>query len=1135
MQTSTLLFRNLTYYWRTNLAVVLGVATAVAVLAGALLVGDSVRASLRDLFLLRLGAADHAVSSAGFFREKLADDIQSHDRFNEAFKGACPLIALDGLVTHEKSGRRASGVKVYGVDDRFWKFHGREGQVKSPGDREARFSPDLARELGSEAGDSILLRVEKPSAIPAGSLHGRKDDLGRTIRLSAREALQAAELGEFSLRPQQGTVRAVFVSLARLQKDIQQPGKVNTILLSEKSGEQSTKLELIGKILKDTFSLEDLNVKLRVLDEQRGIALESESSIINDALFESAQSAAASAKMTVSPVLSYLANSIRTGEREVPYSLVTAITSDSFEALKHTDVSQSQLPPIVLNQWAASELNAKTGDTITLEYYLWKEEGQLSTQTAQFRLAGVVEIKGEAADRDLVPNYPGITETQNLSDWDPPFPVDLKRVRPSDEDYWHKYRTTPKAFIPLEKGQQLWQSRFGKLTSLRLLPPHGDDSQSYLEPFKQSLRAALDPTETGFVIYPARVEGIEASRGATDFGEYFVYFSFFLVISALLLTGLFFKLGIEQRLREIGTLQALGFPAAKIRSLFLREGLVLASLGSILGIVAALGYGGLMMYGLRTWWVGAVGTTMLSLHVSPRSLAFGGAGGIFAALCCIVWTLRMIRHASPRSLLVGTVNADLLTEGKTINKKLSPRLRVSASRAAAAFALFGMLLLLGASSGWVGQTAGFFGAGAMLLVAFLCFEYAWLKARMRKLLSGNGWWPVSRMGFRNATYRPGRSILSIALIASASFVIVAVDAFRRDNRDTTLDRKSGSGGFPLLAESLLPLHHDPNTAEGREALTLTAQKGFNPASVSFTRFRVRKGDDASCLNLYQPRNPRILAPSDDFIGSDRFQFQDSLAKTNEEKENPWLLLGNELADGSVPIIADANSMTYALHLKLGDEISLAQSDGSVARLRLVGALEDSLFQGELLMSEKNFLRLFSDQGGYSFFLLDTDPQESATVAGVLEAQLSDFGFDVTATAERLASFHRVENTYLSTFQALGGLGLVLGTIGLAIVLLRNVLERRREMALLRAVGYNSKHFTLMVITENAFLVCCGLMTGMLSALLAIAPAFFSRRGHFSTLSLGLLMLMVLVTGLIASVAATIAALRSPLLPALRAE
>src|SRR4029453_17472205 len=111
----------------------------------------------------------------------------------------------------------------------------------------------------------------------------------------------------------------------------------------------------------------------------------------------------------------------------------------------------------------------------------------------------------------------------------------------------------------------------------------------------------------------------------------------------------------------------------------------------------------------------------------------------------------------------------------------------------------------------------------------------------------------------------------------------------------------------------------------------------------------------------------------------------------------------------------------------------------------------------------NFLRLFPDQGGYSLFLLDEAAGSTSSAAGMLEEQLSEFGFDVVSTAERLASFHRVENTYLSTFQTLGGLGLILGTLGLATVLLRNVLERRREVAVLRAVGYKSGHFSFMLM------------------------------------------------------------------------
>ena len=234
------------------------------------------------------------------------------------------------------------------------------------------------------------------------------------------------------------------------------------------------------------------------------------------------------------------------------------------------------------------------------------------------------------------------------------------------------------------------------------------------------------------------------------------------------------------------------------------------------------------------------------------------------------------------------------------------------------------------------------------------------------------------------------------------------------------------------------------------------------------------------------------------------------------------------------MIADANSMTYVLHLKLGDEFVLNRTEGPV-RLRLVGALSDSVFQSELLMSEKNFLRLFPDQQGYRFFLIDAPESDLSAISATLEDRLSDYGFDAVPTSERLADFHRVENTYLSTFQMLGGLGLVLGTLGLAAVLLRNVFERRKELALLRAVGYNSTHFTQMVFAENALLLCLGLVTGAVCALLAIAPVFFARGGTLPNISMGFLLLAVLISGLTASLVATWAALKSPLIPALKAE
>jgi ABC-type antimicrobial peptide transport system permease subunit len=202
----------------------------------------------------------------------------------------------------------------------------------------------------------------------------------------------------------------------------------------------------------------------------------------------------------------------------------------------------------------------------------------------------------------------------------------------------------------------------------------------------------------------------------------------------------------------------------------------------------------------------------------------------------------------------------------------------------------------------------------------------------------------------------------------------------------------------------------------------------------------------------------------------------------------------------------------------------------------VGALRDSIFQRELVMSQEHFLTLFPEQEGYHLLLVETPAGRAPDIASRIEDALTDLGADATGTSERLAEFHRVENTYLSTFQTLGGLGLLLGTVGLATVLLRNVIERRHELALLGAIGYRRSHFLLMATAENALLLTAGLVTGAVCAGLAIAPAIAERGGRIPLSSGGALLLFaVFVTGLLSSMIATRAVVGGPLLSSLRSE
>jgi putative ABC transport system permease protein len=1122
MKLKGLIFRNLLYFWRTNLAIIAGVGIAVAVLSGALLVGQSVRDSLRQLLNQRIGSTDYLVTSSRFFGEAIAES---------PFAGfeTCPLIFLKGVVYREETGVQVHQVNVYGIDERFWKFHGMDSQP-SPVDRTAVVGRALAQQLDSRRGDNLLLRVENPQAIPREWLYGRRDTVGRTIRLNCGEMLSENQLGEFELRPSQGTVFSIFVPLKRLQKDLSQPARINALLMSRR--DPSRGVRSIRDELATRCTLSDLGLKLRDLPSGTGFSLESDRIILDDFTSLAAVEAAKESGLAYSPLYTYLANSIRIRGREIPYSVMTAadlgrgaLAGIRIDAgLNPQSAQRTQEKSIWLTDWAVRDLRASIGDAVEVDYYLWQETGQLVTRTAHFRLSGIVPLAGNL-DASFAPKIPGVTEARSISAWDPPFPLELNRIRRQDEDFWDRYKATPKAFVSLAEGQNLWHNRFGNLTAVRMTLPAGMKLEDARTRFSASLLRRLDPEKSGFSFTSVREQGLAASRGTTDFGEYFVYFSFFLIAAAILLASQFFKLMVEQRAREIGILNAAGFKLRTLQRIFLLEGISLSAAGSILGLFGAIAYAWLMVFGLRTWWIGAVGTRRLSLHISWPDIFTGIAGGIFFSALAILWTLRALRRNSPRLLLSGVLE--------------SPGIKVKRVRTLSACALISLvlaiLLVILSFIGKMDQMAGFFGSGFLLLISLLCATAVFLRRREPTQIHGTGWRSFLRLGIRNAMHRPGRSLLCASLIASATFIIISMEAFRQDLHDISLEANSGTGGYPLLAESALPIVQDPNSRQGREALGLFEIENPGPGGLRFTSFRERSGDDVSCLNLYAPQEPKILGVPRTFIDAGRFSFQDSASSNELQRKNPWLLLEPSGNDDVIPAIADANTIQYILHLSLGSEVLVRRDDGSQARLRLVAALHDSIFQGELLIADTAFLHLFPEHQGYRFFLLDVPPSRAAEIRKSLQEALSDWGFSVESSQDRLSSYHRVENTYLSTFQSLGALGLVLGTFGLAAILLRNVLERRSELALLRATGYSKTVLSSIIVLENVVLLCWGLISGTICAFLAVAPALQSRGANFPFMMAGLILVLVFSAGLISSLTAVVVAVRSPLIPALNSE
>jgi len=297
---------------------------------------------------------------------------------------------------------------------------------------------------------------------------------------------------------------------------------------------------------------------------------------------------------------------------------------------------------------------------------------------------------------------------------------------------------------------------------------------------------------------------------------------------------------------------------------------------------------------------------------------------------------------------------------------------------------------------------------------------------------------------------------------------------------------------------------------------------------------VHDGDDASCFNLNRAQTPRLLGVQPElFQIRGAFEFADMSEEA--KKQNGWRLLDGGKSKNVVPAIGDYATITWALGKSVGDELEYTDEKGRSFRLRLVGMIRSSVLQGSLVVSEHEFVRLYPSEDGYRVFLADVPEKKVQAVAETLSSALKDFGLELTPAAERLAEFSAVENTYLSIFQLLGGLGLVLGSVGLGLVVLRNVLERRSELAMLQAVGFSKAVLRQMIFYEHSGLMLAGLMCGVVAALVAVLPALRSPGAKMPYFSLALTTAAIAASGLIWIRIATASALSGKLLDALRNE
>ena len=1092
----TLVLNSFRFYARSHVGTLLGVAVGAMVLVGAMLVGESVRGSLRDMAAARLGQVQLALPSGDrLFRadlaKRLADDLHT---------ATAATLQLPGVAKRPDDKWRANNVVVMGVDAAFWKLALEPPNFTDIPKGAVVLNERLARQLRVEKGDVVNLSVHNPSQLSRDAPMAPIEDATASIgQLNVHAIVNDRQFGRFSLQASQIPPHTAFVPLGQLQSEIDKSGMANLMLVADAAD------DVAQAALAKHWQLADAQAQLIELPDGNGIELRTPRIFLEPPLAKAARAVAPEAK----PVLTYFVNKIQLGDKSIPYSMVAAL--DGFAPGK-----------IWLNQWAADDLQAKVDDEVELSFYTVGTTRQLEERTAKFTVGGVIAMDDPRADRTLMPQFPGMTDSENCADWDTGLPMDLDAIRDKDEDYWDEYKGTPKAFISLASGQEIWSNRFGDLTAVRF---DATDKAA----LGRALLGKLTPADTGLAFRDIRGQADESVSNSMDFGGLFMSFSFFLIASAMMLISLLFQFTMEKRTRETGTLLALGIPPRRVRRMLLLEGGLIALAGCAFGGIAGAAYARAMLGGLATNWKDAVASAALTYHSSGTAWAVGLLSAFIIAVGTIWWSLRKLNKQTARELLAGESPENTHTH-----------------RSARRATVIGSLLALGAASVVVGALAGgtdltpnsFYGAGAMLLLAGLAFA----SARLTRLAKSGALGQADRLslaglGQRNAARRRRRSMATIGMLACGSFMIASIGVFQKDATIDANEATSGTGGFALMGEAAIAVVHDMNDA-GQRADHYSLDEELM-AGVGFVPFRLRDGDHANCLNLNRAQQPRLLGGKPEQLNG-RFTFA-AILDGLDPGDNPWALLETaratlNLGDDIVPAIADQSVMMWALGFKmLGDTIDYTDEHGNAFKVMFVAQLADSILQGNLLIAESDFIRRYPSESGYRVFLVDAPPEKTDAVSSELSAALANHGFEWVSATQRLGELNAVQNTYLNTFQVLGGLGLLLGSLGLGVVVMRNVQERKSELALLRAIGFEKRTIKRFVLREYLGLLISGLLIGTVSASLAVLPAVLSPTTDVPYALLGATLSSVLLLAGLWTWIATNLSLRGNLLEGFRGD
>ncbi len=1095
--------RRLLFFWRSQLMVSLGVLIATAVCIGSLALGDSTQASLQRSAEERIGKIEHGIIMQGrFVHQHLAQRLTQ-----AASIPLAPVLSLRGIISDPAQQKTHPRILVHGVDDAFWRLAPGNDIEPITG---LAINQALFDYLGSAPAADVILRLEKPSLLSRDAPLTPDDEALETLRLPISRVLSNDAFGAFQLSSQADAQMNVFLPLSMLQDEVALSGWVNQFFIGRTADDSAvTSLAHVQEALAAHWQLEDVGIAIHEIDGIKELRSER---IFMDRLLEEPMAKLDTSVTSTNgsrpqargaAVLSYMVNSFEAGERKTPYSIVAALDDALLQKLPMQHDRSLADDEIIINQWLADDLQIGQGASLTLRYYSLQQNNEMLEEQREFTVAAVVPLSGLAADRHLMPAFPGLADKDDCREWDPGARVELADIRDKDERYWDDYRGTPKAFISLASGRALWSNRFGSATAYRLNAVDPD--------FMTNLRNELQPSDFAVHVTPVAAMLRQAAKGgATYISSVFVSLSMFLIMAALILVGLFYGISIQQRRKEMGILIALGFTPKQVQRRLLKEQLLFLVGAVMVGVLCSYMYFYVLFTALSSTWAKAIADAQLLPAMSLQSMIIGGSAVLLTALLIMWLQLRGYRRQRPTDLLSGR-------SAIGGNSVASARVPCFCAGLFLLGAVLSLLFLPLAAN----DPMKFFAASVCALIAGLCG----LNGLSRFLLQRRRTLSRSRLLVLNWSYHSRRHTLLTAMLASCVFLVIASAAFQLHPQQEAVTRSGGTGGFHYFGQLSLPIEKDLHSSDGQDLYAIDAA---DMDGLHMLLMRGNNDEETSCINLNQAQEPRLWGLDWRYLAEQQaFTFMQAAAY----KDSPWELLGEKRGQ-RIPVIGDINSLLWSLGKGLGSVFIYKNEAGVRYELEVVGLIQDSMLQGGLLMDEQYFNEMFPHKHGYNYCLLEVDRPDPASAADFLEQRFRQHGLVLEPSRQRLQRYVDVRNTYILIFQAIGALGVALGSIGIAALVLRHVFERRSEFAIMRSYGYRMNSLWRLVFWEHAMIVLAALCLGILAASVAMYPI---AQDVLQLVAAWVPMLLIVIVALSATAVACRIAMRGEILEALRSE